>query len=109
MALYLYQASYTSESIAAQVKHPQDRLGYVSTIMATRGIKLVSGGYSMGEYDVVAICEVDDDETMAAFALALAAGGALRAARTTKLLDGHQWISALAKAGDFAGTYKPAR
>ena len=109
MALYLYQASYTSESVAAQIEHPQDRIAYVSTMMQGRGFTLVSGGYSMGEYDVVAICEADDDETMAAFALALAAGGAIRAARTTKLLDGHQWISALAKAGDIAGTYKPAR
>ncbi len=109
MALYLYQLAYTPESIAAQIKHPQDRLALVGTMISGHGLKMVAGGYSMGDYDVTVVVEAEDDESAAAFSLALSAGGAIRSAKTTKLLDGHQWIAALTKAGAIAGTYRPAR
>ena len=38
-----------------------------------------------------------------------AVGGTIKAAQTTKLLSGDQWISALGKAGAVAKAYKPAR
>ena len=109
MAIYLYQASYTSESIAAQVKHPQDRLALVGSMVADHGLRMVVGGYSMGDYDVCVIMEADNDEAAAGFALALSGGGAIRAAKTTKLLDGDQWVSALKLADAIGGSYKPAR
>lgn len=109
MAMYLYQAAYTAESIAAQIKHPQDRLALVGSMIGDHGMRFVAGGYSMGDYDVCAIVEADDDESVAGFALALAGGGAIRAAKTTKLLGGDQWVSALNKAGAIGGSYKPAR
>jgi hypothetical protein len=46
---------------------------------------------------------------MSSVALAFAGGGAARTAKTTKLLTGSQWISALGKASNLAKTYKPAR
>lgn len=110
MALYLYEASYTAESVAAQIKNPSDRIAAVTaSIGASLGIKLLAGGYSFGEHDVVAIFDAPDDEAVAAFALVLASGGALRSAKTTKLLDGHQWVSALTKAQHASPSYKPAR
>ena len=109
MALYLYQASYTAESIAAQIRHPQDRLALVGAMAGPHGITIVGGGYSMGDFDVTAMVEAPDDESIAAFALALSAGGAIRAAKTTKLLSGDQWIASLEKAGAIASSYKPAR
>jgi uncharacterized protein with GYD domain len=109
MPVYLYQAAYTAESIAAQIKNPQDRLALVGSVLSSHGVTIVAGGYSMGEYDVCVILEAENDETTAAAALTLAAGGALRVAKTTKLLDGHQWIAALTKASEMAGAYRPAR
>ncbi len=95
MALYMYEASYTAESVAAQIKNPSDRIAAVTA--------------SFGDHDVVAIFDAPDDEAVAAFALVLASGGALRSAKTTKLLDGHQWVSALTKAQHASPGYKPAR
>ncbi len=110
MALYMYEASYTAESVAAQIKNPSDRIAAVTaSIGASLGIKLLAGGYSFGNHDVVAIFDAPDDEAVAAFALVLASGGALRSAKTTKLLDGHQWVSALTKAQHASPGYKPAR
>src|SRR6267143_5597326 len=89
MPQYLYQVAYTSESLAAQIKNPQDRLEVVSKqITDAVGARILAGGYSYGEYDVSAIVEAPDDVSMAAVALAIAAGGAVRAAKTTPLLSG---------------------
>ena len=84
MALYLYQVAYTAESLAAQIKNPQDRLEIVGKQIADAvGAKILSGGYSYGEYDVSAIVEAPDEVSMAAVAIAIAAGGAVKAAKTT--------------------------
>jgi uncharacterized protein with GYD domain len=82
MPQYLYQLAYTPESLAAQMKNPQDRLEVVGKQLAeSAGVKIVGGGYSFGEYDIAVIVEAADDTTMAAVAIALAAGGAIKVAR----------------------------
>jgi hypothetical protein len=62
------------------------------------GGKLVAAGYPFGEYDAVVLFEAPDDATAAGFALAIAAGGAARSAKTTRLLSGQEWIESLRKA-----------
>jgi len=42
--------------------------------------------------------EAPDDTTAAGFALAIAAGGAVKSAKTTRLLSGQEWIESLRKA-----------
>jgi len=107
MPLYMYQAAYTSESIAAQIKNPVDRIEAVRPAAEALGGKILAGGYPFGEYDVLIIFEAPDDTTAAASALAIAAGGAARAAKTTRLLSGEEWVAALRKAQQ--SQYQPAR
>jgi uncharacterized protein with GYD domain len=108
MPQYLYQAAYTPESLSAQMKNPQDRFEVVGRqLEQSAGAKILAGGFSFGEYDIVAIVEAPDDTTMAAVALAIAAGGAMKIAKTTPLLSGAQWVEALKKAPSI--TYRPAR
>ena len=96
MPQYLYQVAYTSESLAAQIKTPQDPLEVVGKqISDAVGARILAGGYSYGEYDVSVIVDAPDDVSMAAVALAIAA---VRAAKTTPLLSGGQWVAALKKA-----------
>ena len=110
MPQYLYQVAYTPESLAAQIKNPQDRLEIVGKQIADAvGAKILGGGFSFGEYDVSIIVEAADDVTMAAVALAIAAGGAVKAAKTTPLLSGVQWVAALKKAPAVSAQYRPAR
>jgi uncharacterized protein with GYD domain len=110
MPQYLYQVAYTPESLAAQIKSPQDRLQIVSKqITDAVGAKILAGGYSYGKYDVSVIVDAPDDVTMAAVALAIAAGGAVKAAKTTPLLSGSQWVAALQKAPAVSAQYRPAR
>ena len=110
MPQYLYQVAYTPESLAAQMKNPQDRLQIVGKQLADAvGAKILAGGYSSGKYDIAIIVEAADDVTMAAVAIAVAAGGAVKAAKTTPLLSGAEWVAALKKAPAVTAQYRPAR
>jgi uncharacterized protein with GYD domain len=110
MPLYMYQAAYTPESWAAQLKNPQNRIETVGRQACEAvGGKLVGGWYCFGEYDVVFICDVPDNQSMSAIALAVAAGGALKAGKTTVLMTGTEGVGGMRKAEAVARAYKPAR
>lgn len=106
MPLYMYQASYTANSVAAQIEKPQDRIKVVTPSFTDMGAKILLGAYPIGEYDVLVVYEAPDDTTAAALALAIAAGGATRSAKTTRLLSRAEWIKSLQKAQE--SKYKPA-
>jgi uncharacterized protein with GYD domain len=107
MALYMYEVAYTPESLAAQIKEPHDRLEAVRPGLEAMGVKILVGGYPLGEYDVLIIVEAADDTTAASVALAVTAGGAVRSSKTTRLLSGQEWIESLRKAQ--GSQYQPAR
>ena len=107
MALYMYQAAYTPESMAAQIKEPQDRIEAVRPALEAMGTKFLAAGYPFGEYDAIVLFEAPDDTTAAGFALAIAAGGAAKSGKTTRLLSGQEWIESLRKAQ--GSQYRPPR
>ena len=73
------------------------------------GGKLIGGWLCFGDYDLVIIADVPDNESMAAIALAVGAGGAIKASKTTILLTGTEGVGALEKANAVSTTYRPAR
>ena len=110
MPTYLYELSYTSESIAAQIKNPQDRIEAAARpVIESIGGKLLGGGFTFGKYDAAFMMEAPDDESATAVSLAVTAGGAVKTSRTTKLLSGPEWVAALEKASTVANAYKPSR
>jgi uncharacterized protein with GYD domain len=110
MPLHMYQAAYTPESWAAQLKNPQNRVDAVGKAACEAvGGKLVCGAYCFGEYDLVIIADVPDDASMSAIAMAIAAGGAVKASKTSKLLSGAEGVEAMRKADAVAKVYRPAR
>lgn len=110
MPLYMYQGAYTAESLAAQVKNPQDRAETVGRqLCEAAGGKFIGGWLCFGEYDLVLIADMPNNESMAAIALAVAAGGAMKASKTTVLMTLTEGVNALRKAAAVAATYKPAR
>lgn len=106
MASYLLQIGYTPEAWAAMVKKPQDRIEAVRPAVEKFGGKIVSGYLAFGEYDVVAIFEMPNNVSAAAFAMAVAAGGACNKVKTTPLMTTKEGVDAMQKAG--GSTYKPA-
>ncbi len=109
MPLYLYQAAYTAESLAAQIRNPQDRIEVVRPAFEAAGGRIIAGGYPFGEYDACVMFEAPSDTAAAAVALAVAAGGAVKAAKTTRLLSGQEWTDALRQAQGVGPQYRPAR
>jgi uncharacterized protein with GYD domain len=108
MPLYLCQGAYSSESWAAQIKNPGNRMGNPARIWCESvGGKLVGAWYCFGDYDFVFIADMPDNESMSAVALAIAAGGAVRVLKTTVLMSGEEAVGAMRKAN--AVSYKPAR
>lgn len=106
MARYLIQVSYTSESWAAQVKDPQDRLAAVAEMLAPAGITFVDVYYSFGEFDIVGIIDGPDNVSTAAAMIAIAAGGAVTKLQTTPLLTVKEGVEAITRAGSIS--YQPA-
>ena len=110
MAIYMYQAAYTAESWAAQMKHPENRVEAVGRKACEAvGGKMLGGWYCFGDYDLVIVADVPGNEAMSAIALAIGAGGAIKSSKTTVLMPGAEIVGALEKASAVAKTYKPAR
>lgn len=109
MPLYMYEGAYTPESLAAQIREPRDRIEVVKPAFDAIGAKILAAGYPFGQYDVVVVYEAPNDTAAASLALAVAAGGAVKTAKTTKLLSGQEWIASLTGAQKVAPQYRPAR
>ena len=105
MAHFMLQVAYTPDAWATLVKRPQNRLDLVRSVVERLGGRVEGGWMSFGEYDAVVIVEMPNNVTAAAFSMAVAAGGALKAAKTTPLLTFDEGIQALRQAAE-AG-YQP--
>jgi uncharacterized protein with GYD domain len=95
MSLYMYQASYTAKSMAAQVKEPRDPVEAIRPTLEELGASIVVTGFPFGEYDVLVVYEAPDDMTAASVSMAIAAAGEVKSAKTTRLLSGQEWIESL--------------
>lgn len=105
MPTYLYQAAYTSQAWAGQVKNPTNRLAAVAKMIEDSGGKVVASYYAFGPHDVVIIAEMPDNTAAAAFSIAVAAAGAVSHLRTTPLMTPDEGVAAIRAAGQSA--YRP--
>lgn len=108
MAYYLLQAAYTPEAWAGLIANPQDRVNALRPVLEKMGGKFEAAYFSFGEYDIIGILQMPGNVDAAAFALAAAAGGALRAFKTTPLLSTEEGVEAMRKAAA-SGYQPPAR
>jgi uncharacterized protein with GYD domain len=105
MAQYLVQVAYTPEAWANLVKNPQDRIVVVGKAVKKLGGKVLNGWMSFGDYDTVVVLEMPDNISAAAFAIAIAAGGACKSVKTIPLVSSADGLAALKKAS--AAGYQP--
>jgi uncharacterized protein with GYD domain len=106
MPHYLVQVAYNSSGSAGMIKEPQNRIEKVTPAIEALGGRVECGYFAFGDYDVVVICEMPDNASAAAFALAVGAGGTVSSYKTTVLLSPDEAVEAMNKAGD--SSYKPA-
>jgi uncharacterized protein with GYD domain len=105
VAYYLYMGAYTAEAWAALTKSPQNRMETVRPVAQALGGDLEQAWLSFGEYDVVALLRLPDNASAAAFAVAVAAGGAIKAGKTVPLLTLEEGVEVMRRAG--AAGYRP--
>lgn len=107
MPHYLVQVGYTPASWAAQMKNPQDVRERVEPTARAVGGRLESVFYAFGQHDLIAIVEFPTDAAVAAWAIGVSAGGALRSFTTTPLMTVEDGMTALRDASAVAGEYRP--
>ncbi len=107
MAYYLVQVAYASEAVAAMVKNPQNRLEAVRPVVEGLGGKMENARLAFGEYDAVAICQMPNNISAAAFSMAVSASGTVKAFKTTPLMTMEEGMEAMRKAAG-AG-YRPPK
>ena len=107
MPVYMYQAAYSGESIKSLVQNPQDRTAVVKAVIEGNGGMLIGCWMCFGEYDIVVIADMPDDESMAGVALAVGAAGTAARGKSTQLLTMEQAVEAMKKAQNIAKSYNP--
>ena len=98
MAFYLTRFSYTPETWARLMEHPEDRRDAARTYIESVGGKLHGFWYAFGSYDGYNLWEAPDNVSMAAVAIAIGGGGALSKLETTALLTVDDTLEALGRA-----------
>ncbi|MHB8879038.1 MAG: GYD domain-containing protein [Myxococcaceae bacterium] len=98
MPMYLSRFSYTSETWARLVANPEDRRDAARAYIEALGGKLHGFWYAFGEHDGWNLWEAPDNVSMAAVAIAIGGGGALRSFETTVLLTVDETLEALKRA-----------
>jgi uncharacterized protein with GYD domain len=98
MPLYLTKFSYTPETWAKLINNPEDRRVAAQSYIESVGGKLHGFWYAFGSHDGFNLWEAPDNVSMAAVALAIGGGGALKSIETTVLLTVDETIAALGRA-----------
>lgn len=95
MALYLSTFSYTPETWARLASNPEDRRDAARAYIESVGGSLHGFWYAFGAHDGYTLWEAPDNVSMAAVALAIGGGGAMRSFETAVLLTVEETIDAL--------------
>ncbi len=98
MPHYLNRFSYTPETWARLVNNPEDRRQAAQIYIESVGGKLHGFWYAFGPHDGYTLWEAPDNASMAAVALAIAAGGALSPLETTVLMSVEETMEAMGRA-----------
>jgi uncharacterized protein with GYD domain len=71
---YIGLLKYTQQGLA-DIKNGPERIRQAKALAEKMGIRPIGTWLTIGPYDLVIIADAPDDQTMAAFTLALARGG----------------------------------
>ena len=97
MAYYVLLSDFTEQGIKA-VKDTQKRADVFKAAANSKGIKVHQLLWTLGEHDVVAVVEADDDFAPAALALTMSSLGNVRI-QTARAFDANDMNKVMAKFG----------
>ncbi len=97
MAYYVLLTNFTDQGVKT-VKDTMKRADAFKEMAARSGVKVHSLFWTLGQYDVVAIAEADDDISATALGLSIASLGNVRT-QTLKAFDAADMAKIIAKMG----------
>ena len=107
MATYLFQFSYSLDSVKGMVAKPQNRREAAEKVLAAAGGRLLDMYYCFGDYDGIVISEFPSNVDAAAASLAISSSGAFSRVKTTVLITMDESVQAMEKAGAVSAAYSP--
>ena len=98
IATYILLATYTEQGIKGikGIKDTVKRTGAVKELAKKAGITMKESYWTLGQFDVVAVFDAPDDETMTAFSLTVAKLGNVKT-QTLRAFSGKEMSDILAK------------
>ena len=93
------QLAYSDDALAELVKHPQDRGAVITELFDRLGGRVEAFYHSIGEYDLITISELPDNESIAAIMIAIRSTGITNDLKVPPLLTREEGVSALRRAG----------
>ena len=101
MALFLWQFAFTSKAWERQMGEHISPLDHLDDKVAGEfGGVVHQSWYAFGGYDIIAVVEMPDNESMAAYVLAMNSLGYLSGGKTTVLMSMDEGGMALKRAGE---------
>ena len=108
MSYYLLQITEAPEGWKVMMKlDVEKRVQALGSIVEKMGGKIEGCWGAFGDYDWVLICQMPDNVSAAAFSMAVAGGGAIKAFKTTPLMTLKETAAALKQAATCG--YKPPK
>lgn len=98
MPLYMYQVAYDEDGWRQLVHKPADRIEAIKPAVRKLGGRIEEAYFCFGEYDLVIIARMPDNQTAAAMSMAGAGGGSVKAIKTTPLMTIREGVGAMRKA-----------
>ena len=77
MATYIVLANFTDQG-AKNIKDTTKRADAAKEMAASKGVKMREIYWTQGQYDLVTICEADDEAAISAFGLTIGGAGNVR-------------------------------
>ena len=107
MAKYVMFFSYTSETWARLINHPEDRVAMARHAVESVGGALESIYWMLGDRDGLAIVDAPDSVSAAAVSLTVTSSGAFKHNETRELLTQDQLTGALTRARELTMAFRP--
>ena len=101
---FIFLGKYSNAGLGGFIKNPtQDRKSIISSMMEKAGGKLDNLFLTRGKYDIVAICDAPDFETMGALKMLIMNSGAIS---KMDILEESDFNKMASKASSMMGAYK---
>jgi uncharacterized protein with GYD domain len=95
MATYIALATFTDKGLQS-IKQTTQRAAAAQEMAGKFGVRMSSIHWTQGQYDLVIVCEAQDEASISAFSLAIAAAGNVRF-QTMRALTSDEMNGVLAK------------